>query len=239
MRISSAAASDIGRVRDRNEDSFREAAPYFAVADGMGGHRGGEVASRLALTTIDALREKGDATLGEQVREANRAVHERARTDAKVAGMGTTLTVARVVEGTLQVAHVGDSRAYLLRDHDLQQLTTDHTLVQRLVDIGDITAEEALTHPQRNVLLRVLGTEPSVEVDEHEVALRVGDRVLLCSDGLTAMLDDERIRRVLASTDGHPDVGAARLVAEANEAGGVDNITVIVIDVLDDGGGAA
>lgn len=239
MRITSAARTDVGRVREGNEDGFRDAAPFFAVADGMGGHRGGEVASRLALETAERLRDAGrDATLADLIREASRTVHARARTDRDVAGMGTTLTVAEVDGTVLRIAHVGDSRAYLLRDGALRQLTTDHTLVQRLVDIGEITPDEVADHPKRNVLVRVVGTEPDVEVDELEVPVRVGDRVLLCSDGLTGMVDDAHIAEVLRSTAGDAQAAVDRLVEAANAAGGADNVTALVVDLLVDPGDA-
>jgi protein phosphatase len=195
----------------------------------MGGHRGGDVASSLALETVEALFREREGSLADQVREANRAVHERSVADQQVSGMGTTLTAVMVEDATVRLAHVGDSRAYLLRAGDLRQLTADHTLVARMVKAGEITREQAAVHPHRNVVTRSLGTDASVQVDEDTVALLDGDRVLLCSDGLTAMVQEDQIRAILES-EPDPQRGADRLVTAANRAGGVDNITVLVLD---------
>jgi len=235
MRIEVGATTDVGKVREGNEDSYLVRPPLYAVADGMGGALGGEVASTLA---IEALEEASTEALSERVRRANAAVFERSSSDAEVSGMGTTLTVAEVEGDELHLAHVGDSRAYLLRAGDLRQLTEDHTLVGRMVQAGEITREEADTHPHRNVLVRVVGTEPEVTVDEASVALIDGDRVLLCTDGLTGMLAEDQIRAIL---EAEPDVNRAaeRLVRAANRAGGVDNITAVVLGVEDAGGADA
>jgi PPM family protein phosphatase len=227
------AATDIGLVREGNEDSYLVEEPLFAVADGMGGHRGGEVASRLALDTIESLFRRGQGALAEQVQEANRAVFERSSLDRAVAGMGTTLTAALVEDDRARLAHVGDSRAYLYRDGELRMLTEDHTLVNRMVQQGEITEAEAERHPQRSVVTRALGVEMSVPVDEVIVDLERGDRLLICSDGLTGMVDDESIAELL-SREPDPQGAAEALVRAANEAGGVDNTTVIVI-ALEDG----
>jgi protein phosphatase len=221
-------ATDIGRARERNEDGLLVAPPLFAVADGMGGHRGGDVASRLAL---EALGE-GDRALADRVREANRRVYERSMVDRAVAGMGTTLTAAVVEGDRLRLAHVGDSRAYLLRDGRLRRLTEDHTLVHRMVTRGQLTEEEAAEHPYRSVLTRALGTEPDVAVDEAVVEVRAGDRLLLCTDGLTGMVPEARVAEILRTVR-DPQEAADRLVEEANEAGGLDNITVLVLEVED------
>jgi serine/threonine protein phosphatase PrpC len=233
MRIDAVGATDIGRVRDHNEDGFLVEAPLFAVADGVGGHLGGEVASRLALETLHVQFAHRKGTLVEQVHEANRAVYERSSSDPSVAGMGTTLTVVVVEGDRIRLAHVGDSRAYLLRGGELRPLTDDHTLVQLMVDRGEISSEEARVHPQRNVVTRVIGTEPEVVVDEGIIDLQAGDRVLLCSDGLTAMLDDEEIATILIES-ADPRIVADRLVRAANDAGGVDNVTVVLLDATDD-----
>jgi serine/threonine protein phosphatase PrpC len=230
VRVRAGAATDIGLVRERNEDSLLVEEPLFVVADGMGGHRGGDVASRLALETMGALFRRGEGVLAEQVQEANRAVFERSSTDRSVSGMGTTLTAVLIDGDRAHLAHVGDSRAYLLRDGDLRMLTEDHTLVHRMVQQGEITEAEAERHPQRSVVTRALGIETSVPVDEVVVDLREGDRLLICSDGLTAMLDDETVRALLGA-DPDPERTAHTLVRAANQAGGVDNTTVIVIDV--------
>jgi protein phosphatase len=233
MRFAVGVVTDIGQVRERNEDSFLVDPPLYAVADGMGGHRGGEVASKLALETVEALARSGKGGLAEQVREANRAVFERSMTDRAVSGMGTTLTGAVVDDEGAHIVHVGDSRAYLLRAGALRQLTEDHTLVNRMVQAGEITPDEAEVHPHRNVVTRVVGTEPDVRVDEQDVPLLEGDRLLLCSDGLTNMVTIEQIRAILESNPSAQDA-ATRLVRAANRAGGIDNITVIVVDVHDD-----
>ncbi len=233
MRFDVGVVTDIGQVRERNEDSFLVDPPLYAVADGMGGHRGGEVASELALETVESLARAGKGRLAEQVREANRAVFERSMHDRAVSGMGTTLTAAIVDDDGAHLAHVGDSRAYLLRAGAFRQLTEDHTLVNRMVKAGEISPEEAEVHPHRNVVTRALGTEPDVQVDEDDVPLLEGDRLLLCSDGLTNMVTPEQIQAILESTPG-PQDAATRLVRAANRAGGIDNITVIVVDARDD-----
>ncbi len=230
MRITAAAATDIGRVREGNEDAYLNDAPLFAVADGMGGHQGGEVASRLALETLEVLFKRGRGTLADHLREANRAVFERSGRDAAVAGMGTTLTAAVAEAGRLRLAHVGDSRAYLLRDGGLRMLTEDHTLVQRMVERGEITEQEADVHPHRSVLTRTIGTEPDVQIDEGVLDAQDGDRILLCSDGLTGMVADEQIERILRDA-AEPRDAVRELVRAANAAGGVDNITVVVLDL--------
>jgi protein phosphatase len=227
VKLRVGVATDIGRVREKNEDSYLVEEPLFAVADGMGGHKGGDVASQLALETIEG---EPTADLAKRLRDANAAVFERSQSDRSVTGMGTTVT-AVVVEGTSALfAHVGDSRAYLLRAGDLRQLTDDHTLVARMVKSGEITEAEAEVHPHRSVLTRALGTEPDVIVDEFDVALTDGDRLLLCSDGLTGMVTEEQIVAILSAAP-DPQDASNRLVRAANRAGGVDNITVVVIDV--------
>jgi serine/threonine protein phosphatase PrpC len=230
MRIEAGVATDIGRVRERNDDSFLVEPPLYAVADGMGGHRGGDVASQLALTTIEELFRSGRGSLAQQAKEANAAVFERSAADKTVAGMGTTLTAALIEGEKAHLVHVGDSRAYLLRAGAFRQLTEDHTLVNRMIRAGEITRQEADVHPHRNVLTRALGTEPDVDVDESDLGLLEGDRLLLCSDGLTAMVAEEQIQAILESTRS-PQEAAERLVRAANNAGGLDNITVVVLDV--------
>jgi serine/threonine protein phosphatase PrpC len=229
MRIEVGAATDIGRVREVNEDSFLVEAPLYAVADGMGGHKGGDVASSLALETVEAMFREGDGTLADQVREANRAVHERSVADQKVRGMGTTLTAVTIEGSDARFVHVGDSRAYLLRAGDLRQVTSDHTLVARMVKAGEISREEAAVHPHRNVVTKVIGTDATVVVDEHTVPLLDGDRLLLCSDGLTGMVAEDQIQAILEA-EPDPQRAADRMVKAANRAGGIDNITVLVLD---------
>jgi len=229
MRIDVGATTDIGQVREGNEDSFLVETPLFAIADGMGGHRGGEVASRLALETIEVMFRDGDGSLADQVRAANRVVHDRSQQDRQVSGMGTTLTAVLVDDGIAHVVHVGDSRGYLLRAGDLRQITADHTLVARMVKTGEISKQEADVHPHRNVLVRSVGTEPTVAVDEDDVPLLDGDRLLLCSDGLTDMVAEDQILAILEA-EPDPQRAADRLVKAANRAGGVDNITAVVLD---------
>lgn len=236
MKVEAGVATDIGRVREGNEDSYLVDPPLYAVADGMGGHRGGEVASHLALETVEELSRAGRGTLADQVRQANRAVYEKSQQDRAVTGMGTTLTVVKVVDAAVLLAHVGDSRAYLLRAGALRKLTDDHTLVNRMVKAGEITTDEAEVHPHRNVLTRALGTEPEVQVDVDEVALLDGDRLLLCSDGLFGMVNEDQIQAILES-EPDPQKAADRLVRAANRAGGIDNITVVVVDAHEDEAG--
>ena len=230
MRIESGVATDIGKIREGNEDSYLVQPPVFAVADGMGGHRGGEVASQLALEVIETLSASGKGTLADHVREANRRVFDRSLKDRNVTGMGTTLTAAMIGPGTATLAHVGDSRAYLLRAGAFRRLTEDHTLVARMIKAGEITPAEAEVHPHRNVLTRALGTEPDVSVDEQDVPLMDGDRIVLCSDGLTGMVTEEQMQAILEAT-GSPQDAADRLIKAANRAGGIDNITVLVLQV--------
>ncbi len=233
MRIDAGVATDVGRVREGNEDAFAIEPPLYAVADGMGGHRGGEVASQLALQTVVERFRAGQGSLADQVQAANRAVYERSATDRKVTGMGTTLTAATVAGDRAHLAHVGDSRAYLLRAGALRQLTEDHTLVNRMLKAGEITEREAAVHPHRNVILRALGQDPDVAIDEQDVGLIEGDRLLLCSDGLTVMVPEDQLQAILEATAGAPQEAAERLVRAANGAGGIDNITVVVLDVLE------
>jgi protein phosphatase len=233
MKVTAAVSTDVGLVREGNEDSYLTDEPLFAVADGMGGHRGGEVASQLAVETLEKLFKKRIGELPDQVQEANRVVFERSVVDEKVAGMGTTLTAALVEGDRVRLAHVGDSRAYLLRDGDLRLLTEDHTLVHRMVTEGEISKEEAETHPQRSVLTRALGVDTAVDVDDDTVQVRPGDRLLLCTDGLTSMVSEQAVEEVLRAVP-DPQEAAQRLVQLANEGGGTDNTTVVVLDFSDD-----
>ena len=238
MRLGRAAGqTDTGRRRRQNEDAFVCEPPLFAVADGMGGAQAGELASRLAAAAIEegALRVQGEESVAGIVRTANARIFEHSVRDPNAAGMGTTATVAFVDEEaeTAAIAHVGDSRAYRYRDGVLEQLTTDHSLVGELVRSGRLTEAEAAVHPHRSVITRALGTEADVEVDTHTVDLRTGDLVLLCSDGLSAMVRDEEIVRLLEETGLAPHEAAEALVAAANAAGGEDNVTVVLFEVVD------
>src|SRR5919198_828348 len=230
MKVRGGAPRDVGGAREENEDAFLSPPPLYAVADGMGGHRGGNVASSLALRVLSQIAQPGNwGQLSEQVREANRAILDQARDDRTLSGMGTTVTAAFMDEGEVHLAHVGDSRAYLLRDGEFKLLTEDHTLVHRMVQEGKIKPEEAEHHPQRSILIRALGVEDPVEVDEFPIAVHKGDRLLLCSDGLYSMVPDEQIKEILESKS-DPQECCATLVDLANDAGGLDNITVVILD---------
>ena len=227
-----AVATDPGRRRRRNEDAYVLEPPMFAVADGMGGAQAGEVASRLAA---GALREGGSGELDALIQEANRRVHQRAAEDPEASGMGTTMTVALVEDAVVRFGHVGDSRAYLLRDGKLEQVTEDHSLVAELVRSGQLAPEEAERHPQRSVITRAVGTDPDVDVDMFTVDPREGDLFLICSDGLTDMVDDETIERLARDGRGDLDRLVKSLVKTANKGGGEDNITVVAFEVAGDG----
>jgi len=234
------SATDVGLVRSNNQDQLLVAPGLYAVADGMGGHAAGEVASATAVRALQAAFEASDQHSAESLesaaKAANRAVWEQARTNRGMLGMGTTLVAVAVVEredGTsgLTVAHIGDSRLYLYRAGALHQLTVDHSLVQELVDDGQISPAQAAVHPQRHVLTRALGVEPSVDVDLIDIDPELGDRFVLCSDGLPREASDDQIAAVL-SRFADPADAARELVALANSRGGSDNVTVVVIDVL-------
>ncbi|MBA2557099.1 MAG: Stp1/IreP family PP2C-type Ser/Thr phosphatase [Chloroflexi bacterium] len=228
------ARSDTGRIRSGNEDRYLIKPPLFAVADGMGGAAAGETASTAALDALTEGYERqgiADAgALGGLLAEANEMVLQKARADPQLSGMGTTCTALWLDRDHAHVAHVGDSRAYRYRAGELQQLTSDHTLVAHLVREGRLTPEEAAVDPNRNILSRALGVAPAVEVDLLSEELRPGDRFLLCSDGLTVMVSPEEIEKTLGD-GGDPQGVAERLVNMANEAGGQDNITVVIVDV--------
>jgi serine/threonine protein phosphatase PrpC len=236
MKIRVGVRSDIGRLRQRNEDAYLVKDSLFVVADGMGGHRGGDVASTLALETIEsgAPAEVTLEDLVQDIKRANQAVMERGEADRELRGMGTTITAVIAEDAKAHVAHVGDSRAYLLRDGSLQQLTEDHTLVQRMVREGRLSEDEAARHPQRSVLTRALGVDEDIPVDELSLDVHTGDRLLLCTDGLTSMVDRDRIKKILVR-ERDPQVACEKLIDAANRAGGDDNITVIVLDFDQDG----
>lgn len=233
MRVRAGAATDVGVVREQNEDSYLASSPLFAVADGMGGHQGGEVASRLVLERVEELHRDGDRPdLAETVHDANRRVLERAADDSALQGMGTTLTLLRMEDTGFRLAHVGDSRAYRLRDDELEMLTEDHTLVNRMVREGKLTEDEARIHPHRSILTRALGVESDLQVDLAVFDVEAGDRILLCSDGLTGVVGDDRIEQVLRDEE-DPQAAADTLVQEAIEGGGPDNVTVVILDFED------
>jgi serine/threonine protein phosphatase PrpC len=220
------ALTDIGLHRKTNEDTFVVAPPLFAVCDGMGGAQAGEVASRLAAETLVAAVADGRPLLA-AAEQANAAVFQRAHDDIDHTGMGTTLTAVVLAGDTGHFAHIGDSRAYLLRGGALEQLSDDHSLVGEMVRDGRLSEEEAASHPHRSILSRALGTEPLARIDEFEVDLRAGDVLLLCSDGLSGAVPAEAIRKALGRAD--PDDAAAKLIAEARKHGGPDNITAVVL----------
>jgi protein phosphatase len=224
--------TDIGRVRDHNEDSLLVQPPLFVIADGMGGHAAGEIASELAVRTLENARIGSiDAeALRTAIIEANDVIIEGAQTGLGRAGMGTTLTAAVFEHDRVLIAQVGDSRAYLLHAGELRQVTRDHSLVEELVAAGQITEEEARFHPNRSVITRALGSDVNVLPDLYEIQVHEGDRLLLCSDGLSSMLDAGSICDVLRA-DADPQRAADTLVVAANDEGGYDNVTVIVVNV--------
>lgn len=239
-RFAWGAASDTGRVRQANEDSFLVVDGLFAVADGMGGHQAGEVASHLALESLEAgFTAAGTDVLVRAVEGANLALVQRSAADPELAGMGTTLVAMALVEAAgreaIGVVNVGDSRLYLLSDGDMTQITEDHSLVASMERQGRLTAAEAAVHPQRNILTRALGIDGSVLVDSWEILPVVGDRYLICSDGLFNEVDDNRIAATLRRL-ADPNEACRELVRLANEGGGRDNITCVIVDVIDDSG---
>lgn len=239
-RFAWGAASDTGRVRQANEDSFLVVDGLFAVADGMGGHQAGEVASHLALESLEAgFTAAGTDVLVRAVEGANLALVQRSAADPELAGMGTTLVAMALVEAAgrdaIGVVNVGDSRLYLLSDGAMTQITEDHSLVASMERQGRLTAAEAAVHPQRNILTRALGIDGSVLVDSWEILPVVGDRYLICSDGLFNEVDDSRIAATLRRL-ADPNEACRELVRLANEGGGRDNITCVIVDVIDDSG---
>ncbi len=236
-------ATDVGQVRNVNQDSMLLGPDLFVVADGMGGHQGGEVASSLAIDSV-AGRSIGPtiSDLITAVQDANETVYARGTQDPSLSGMGTTFVALALVEEAdeqlLAVVNVGDSRAYRLSGGVLEQITDDHSLVAELVREGRISEQEAAVHPQRNIVTRALGIDPTIPVDDFEILPHRGDRYLLCSDGLTNEVSERDIAVVLRTID-DPDEAARELVRRANEHGGRDNITIVIVDVIDDGGASA
>lgn len=239
--VEQAGLTDVGRQREANEDNLVLASPVFAVADGMGGARAGEVASRIAAETFRDPRDSSrspEQQLEQVAQEANRRIYELALRDQSRRGMGTTLTATLVDGDAVSVGHVGDSRAYRLRDGELTQLTQDHSLVAELERSGQLTPEAAEHHPQRSIITRALGPEPEVEVDTHTHPARAGDVYVLCSDGLTGMISDSELATVLRAAPSLESAAEA-LVRAANQSGGKDNITVVLFRLDDDGSGPA
>jgi PPM family protein phosphatase len=233
--VEEAARTDTGRQRHANEDAYFARSPAYAVADGMGGAQAGEVAARIAAEAFEAqLGEGGNAEerLSRVASEANRRIFELARSDSSRTGMGTTLTGALVSDDEVSIVHVGDSRAYLLRGGNLRQLTRDHSLVEELRRRGRLTSDEAEEHPQRSIITRALGPDPQVDVDVHSHQAKSGDVFLICSDGLTSMVREDRVRQILVESKSLKEAVDA-LVDEANQRGGRDNITVVLFRVAD------
>lgn len=235
MKYIWATATHQGMVRQNNEDSVfpdssgeSEGPAVLMVADGMGGHVAGEVASRLAVNAAAS----NDLEPADRVAAGNRAIREEVAREPSLEGMGTTLTLVSLEPGgTARLAHVGDSRAYLYREGDLSQITEDHTVASELAIMGQISRHEVDTHPQRHMLTRTLGLTRFVDVDETELSLEPGDRLLLCSDGLTEMVSDDQIAETIDT--GTADEAAWGLIELANDAGGVDNISVVIVDVVE------
>jgi serine/threonine protein phosphatase PrpC len=229
-----AVASDTGRKRRRNEDNYVVAPPLFAVADGMGGAQAGEVASQLAASALeagDSDAQEGTKRIDELIQEANRRIFDRAMSDPSASGMGTTMTVALVEGMTVAIGHVGDSRAYLVRGEQMEPLTEDHSLVNELVKSGKLSEEEAQAHPQRSVITRAVGTDPDVDVDGFTIEAEEGDVFLICSDGLSDMVEDEEILELLHQNRDDLDKAVKALVAAANRVGGEDNITAVAFRI--------
>ena len=244
MKLLYAARTDVGMIRSGNEDNFTvDAIPergIFVVADGMGGHAAGEVASEMAVQIIQRelhhlLAIDGDevaALVGSTLKKANRAIHDRTLTEVDKQGMGTTASVLLISGPRYLIGQVGDSRVYLMRDGTLSQLTKDHSYVQEQVDAGFLTPEQARYHPYSNVITRCVGASPDVEPDVYRGEVRNGDLFLVASDGLTGMVDDRRLGQLLGSR-AEPERKVQALISEANGRGGLDNITAIIVQVLD------
>jgi PPM family protein phosphatase len=238
LHIEFGTHSHQGRVRTSNEDSYAANAKHkiFVVADGMGGHAAGEIASQIAASTVEELvasRQYSDDPLEDTLRfaaqEANSRIYETQRRRAEFAGMGSTLTILSFRDGMYFIAHVGDSRAYLLREGVIEQLTRDHSLVWHLFESGVLRKDELSSHPQKNLITRSIGPHPQVEIDLERGEAREGDIYLLCSDGLTDVLSDEDIRNILSNPGKHTPQLGEELVNAANRGGGPDNITVVVV----------
>ncbi|SDK43091.1 Stp1/IreP family PP2C-type Ser/Thr phosphatase [Natronincola ferrireducens] len=242
--MKAAAITDVGKVREINEDNYciyENDIGLYMVADGMGGHKGGEVASSIAIHRIkdhitkhieEELAElEGPAIEGlifEAFNRANREVYNKAKEDLNCEGMGTTVTMALIANNKLYIGHVGDSRGYLLRNNTLEQITQDHSLVAELVRNGSITEREAMKHPQKNIITRSLGTDENIKVDIFSVEFHEGDILILCTDGLTNFVDRYELEKILLETDDCVEV-CNTLVSLANQRGGYDNITVVIV----------
>jgi PPM family protein phosphatase len=242
LRIEYGARSDPGRVRASNEDSCiaNIKSEIFLVADGMGGHAAGEIASQIAASTVEevvsgkTVESNMEDLLRLAVQKANASVYETQKLKPECRGMGSTLTVLTFLDGHYFVAQVGDSRAYLFRNNTLSQLTRDHSLVWPLYESGLLTKDDISRHPQKNLITRSIGTQPQVEADLQKGVALEGDIFLLCSDGLTDVLSDPEIQQVLSYTDRHPQALSDLLVNTANAGGGPDNVTAVVVCLAPD-----
>lgn len=232
QELSYGCRTDIGRVREHNEDSLLAESPLFVVADGMGGHAAGEVASEIAIESMrkEAPRYADSDELAKSVEKANDEIIKAALEGKGKEGMGTTMTAAVIEGDSLAIAQVGDSRAYLLHNGRIQQITRDHSLMADMIESGQITPAEARVHPNRSLITRALGNDPNMFADQYEIKIEEGDRILLCSDGLTGMLTDDLLEGFLNEVQ-NPQECADKLIEQANAHGGVDNITVIVVDI--------
>jgi serine/threonine protein phosphatase PrpC len=247
VRLLHAARTDVGMIRSGNEDHFSVISSgehgLFIVADGMGGHAAGEVASEMAVQTVERelanVRDLDNRASGDRVKDAlkkaNRTIHDRTITEVDKQGMGTTASVLLMSGQRYLIGQVGDSRVYMLRDGALQQITKDHSYVQEQVDAGFLTPEQARYHPYSNVITRCVGASPDVEPDLYQGEVRVGDLFLVASDGLTGMVDDRRLQMLLMSR-AEPERKVHSLISEANGRGGLDNITAIIVQVVADDG---
>lgn len=225
--------TDVGRTRTNNQDCYYVADKWCVVADGMGGHNGGEVASRYAIEVIRAnLRQQSfgiDILLKNAITKANSVIYNMSVDDPTLEGMGTTVVLCYFEGDSVYIAHVGDSRAYHLSEDGLQQVTNDHSIVQQLIESGTITPREAKTHPQKNLITRAIGTESTIDIDICRVGIKKGDYILLCTDGLTSFVSDDEIEAVIKTHE--LDDAVSELVNMANSKGGTDNITIILIKV--------
>ncbi|SES66188.1 protein phosphatase [Natronincola peptidivorans] len=239
--MKAAAITDVGRVREINEDNYciyENGVALYMVADGMGGHKSGEIASSIAIDSIknhiiryltDEFEEPAiKGVIFEAFNRANQEIYDKSANNFDCEGMGTTVTMALIIQGKLFIGHVGDSRAYLLRNSELEQITQDHSLVAELVRNGSITEREALKHPQKNIITRCLGTDESVKADIFSLDFVEGDMLILCTDGLTNFVDKEEIKRAILEKEDCME-GCSYLVSLANQRGGYDNITVVII----------
>lgn len=232
--MEASARTDVGLVRAVNEDNYLLGDVLFAVADGLGGHEAGEIASKMAVNMLEEYSPSDNGDPADELREAfnriNAAIYRRSTSDPSCKGMGTTLTALLIRDDVAYIGHVGDSRAYLVRNNVLYQLTEDHSVVSELVKVGMLTKNEAKVHPQRNLLTRAMGTLPAVDMEVINAKVEPGDRYILCTDGLSGAIDDSKILDVVMSKQAPTGV-VDQLIALANQNGGHDNVTVVAIFV--------